>query len=122
MGSPTSCCCWIMWPCHARYAHYMTCSRLRVQSCSIDHIRHLHGWIPSWIWSRQDHVQAPQTLALGNMPSAGGPPGTLTKNASPLPSSLSRLTALTALALHDMTWEHSPDGLPDMPQVRCSSR
>ena len=51
MGSLTSCCYWIMWPCHARYAHYMTCSHLRVQSCSIDHIRHLHGWMLSWIWS-----------------------------------------------------------------------
>ena len=63
-------------------------------------------------------MQALRTLALGNLPSGGAPFGTLTKNARPLPPSLSRLTALTSLALHDITWEPAPDDLPSMPQVR----
>jgi hypothetical protein len=61
-------------------------------------------------------VQALRTLALGTLPAASPTYG-LTKNAAPLPASLSRLTALTSLALLDVTWEHAPAGLPDMPQV-----
>ena len=68
---------------------------------------------PSWACA-----QALQTLALGNLPLACGPTAALTTNAAPLPPSLSRLTALTSLTLHDITWEHAPAGLPDMPQVQ----
>ena len=36
----------------------------------------------------------------------------------PLPATMSRLTALTSLALHHIGWEYAPEGLPHLPQVR----
>ena len=69
--------------------------------------------------SRPHYAQARQTLALGDLPTFSST-SPLTRNAQPLPPSLSRLTALTSLALLGITWEHAPAGLPHMPQVRQS--
>jgi hypothetical protein len=66
--------------------------------------------------------QALQTLALGytachGVMKAGAPGPLITHNSRPLPAVMSRLTALSSLMLHDIGWEHAPNGLPRLPQV-----
>jgi hypothetical protein len=38
---------------------------------------------------------------------------------SPLPTAMSRLTALSSLMLHNLYWGWCPNGLPHLPQVGC---
>lgn len=65
--------------------------------------------------------QALQTLALGHLTTAPNVPcwSPVPLDGKPLPASMSRLSALSSLALHNVGWEFAPDGLPCLPQVRA---
>lgn len=67
-------------------------------------------------------MQALQTLALGYLPS--GPNDqymqqrtSLIEADMPLPEAMSRLSALSALTLHNVGWKYPPEGLPHLPNV-----
>ena len=68
-------------------------------------------------------VQALRTLALGHLPYDVEllynklPPTPIELDGEPLPATMSRLTALSSLALHNIGWEYNPGGLPHLPQV-----
>jgi hypothetical protein len=70
-------------------------------------------------------VQGLRTLALGHLveDEADGQieaPADIGLSGQPLPTSMSKLTALSSLALHNIGWESAPDGLPSLPQVCCT--
>ena len=75
--------------------------------------------------ARQQFVQGLRTLALGHLveEDADGDicaPADIGLSGQPLPTSMSKLTALSSLALHNVGWESAPDGLPCLPQVCCA--
>jgi hypothetical protein len=63
-------------------------------------------------------VQGLRTLALGEVSRDDEPIDDVYQGTKPLPASLSLLTALSSLALHNTGWEYAPDGLPCIPQVQ----
>lgn len=70
-------------------------------------------------------MQGLRTLALGHLveDEADGQieaPADIGLSGQPLPTSMSKLTALSSLALHNIGWESAPDGLPSLPQVCCA--
>ena len=69
-------------------------------------------------------VQGLRTLALGHLImedleiiDEDELPVDISLSGQPLPSAMSRLTALSSLALHHIGWEYAPHGLPSLPQV-----
>ena len=70
-------------------------------------------------------MQALQTLAIGYLPSGFRDQypqrPNLTEADMPLPEAMSRLSALSALTLHNVGWQYAPDGLPHLPNVSTMS-
>jgi hypothetical protein len=60
-----------------------------------------------------------QTLALGHLPAVSNVPrwSEIAVNDKPLLASLSRVSELSSLALHNIGWQYAPSGMPHLPQV-----
>ena len=65
-------------------------------------------------------TQALQVLALGRLPRLHSRKLWQQIPSRPLPSSMSQLSQLKCLLLHNVVREYAPDGLPHLPQV-CSA-
>ena len=78
-------------------------------------------------WAHPVHVctQKLEMLALGHLPARDDLPDTCTiphwsdivVSEEPLPEPMSRLTALTSLALYNVGWTYTPAGIPHLAKV-----
>lgn len=66
-------------------------------------------------------MQALRSLAIGSLSSQNWQHSLLAHSSKPLPASLSRLTALSSLALLDIGWKYATAGMPHLPRVGAAS-